>query len=163
MSVAVRQRAKFEGWLKFELAACAESAGMEKVAVESASREGTRADLTFSYEGRECNVELKTCNTNWRIEGVLSNTRPITKNIAGVILDAMKLSKCTGCGIVALCLFPVPSNDSRWTTYINRIAEETGVSLSIADHTSRVPIQVSPHHTADVVVVTFVATQTIKG
>jgi hypothetical protein len=91
IAIAVRQRAKFEGWRKFELAAYAELHGAQSVEVETASGDDlvrTRCDLTFSYGDKRCDVELKTCNTNWRMEGVLSRTRPITKNVAGIVADA---------------------------------------------------------------------------
>ena len=87
LSVAVRQRAKFEGWLKFELALYAEQHGATDVKVEAPSSSGSRSDLTFLYDGKRYDVELKTSNTNWRMKGVLSRTRPITKNIRGVIID----------------------------------------------------------------------------
>ncbi len=29
---------------------------------------GSRSDLSFSYGGEHRDVELKTCNTNWRME-----------------------------------------------------------------------------------------------
>jgi hypothetical protein len=100
LTVAVRQRAKFEGWLKFELALYAEQHGATDVEVEAPSGSGSRSDLTFSYDGRRYDVELKTSNTNWRMKGVLARTRPITKNIRGVIIDGGKLRQCPGDGIV---------------------------------------------------------------
>lgn len=50
LAIAFRQRAKFEGWLKFELAACAEESGATSVCVETASEDHTvttrcRSDL----------------------------------------------------------------------------------------------------------------------
>ena len=44
MSVALRQRAKFEGWLKFELAAHAEKCGATHVVVEASLPDGGRSD-----------------------------------------------------------------------------------------------------------------------
>src|SRR6266700_5182540 len=105
VAIAMRQRAKFEGWLKFELAAYAQLKGAAEVTVEAATDDssGSRHDLTFYYGAERCNVELKTCNTNWRMKGVLVKTRPITKNVAGTIKDAGKLQNCVGHGVVAVC------------------------------------------------------------
>ena len=41
LAIALRQRAKFEGWLKFELAMVAEKHGAQSVEVETASNGGT--------------------------------------------------------------------------------------------------------------------------
>jgi hypothetical protein len=157
VAIAVRQRAKFEGWLKFELAACAELQGAQAVEVEIASGDlaRSRSDLTFSYGGKRCDIELKTCNTNWRMEGVLSLTRPITKNVAGIIADARKLQNCPGDGIVAFCMFPVPCGDERWTEYLDRIGKELGLALSVGQHAARVRISIGRRRQADLVVVAF--------
>src|SRR5436190_23834073 len=111
LNVAVRKRAKFEGWLKFELALHAEQHGATNVEVETPSDSGSRSDLSFTYGGCRYDVELKTCNTNYRMPGVLDSTRPITKNIASVVIDGNKLRLCPGQGIVAFCLFPVSVGD----------------------------------------------------
>jgi hypothetical protein len=96
LNVAVRQRAKCEGWLKFELALYAEQHGATNVEVEKPTGSGSRSDLSFVYDGKPYDVELKTSNTNWRMNGVQARTRPITKNIRGVIVDGGKLRQCAG-------------------------------------------------------------------
>ncbi|OFV93926.1 MAG: hypothetical protein A3G76_00700 [Acidobacteria bacterium RIFCSPLOWO2_12_FULL_65_11] len=159
LAVAVRQRAKFEGWLKFELAVYAEEHGATGVEVETASDLGSRSDLSFNYDGKRYDIELKTCNTNYRMSGVLDCTRPITKNIASVVIDGKKLRQCSGDGIVAFCLFPVKAGDGQWIDYLNRIGSELGVSLSEREHTSRVTVPVRDGHRADIVVATFI----VKG
>ena len=54
LAIAVRQRAKFEGWLKFELAAFAESQGATNVSVEARCDDGgiskQRSDVTFNID-----------------------------------------------------------------------------------------------------------------
>ncbi len=159
LRIAVRQRAKFEGWLKFELAAYAESMGAVDVEVEAAAEDSSnsRADLTFNYNGDRCDVELKTCNTNWRMKGVLAKTRPITKNVAGIIEDARKLQHCSGWGIVAACIFPVECGDMRWTDYLDRISAGTGVVLAVNRHTARVSIPTVRDCSADIVAISFLA------
>lgn len=64
------------------------------------------------------------------MDGVLARTRPITKNIRGVIIDAGKLRQCPGDGIVAFCLFPVEAGDDRWLDYLKRIDSELSIGLS---------------------------------
>jgi len=157
VAIAVRQRAKFEGWLKFELAAYVQLQGAQSVEVEPASEAlvRSRADLAFSYGGKRCHLELKTCNTNWRMEGVLNRTRPITKNVSGIIEDARKLQNCLGEGIVAFCMFPVPCDDERWAEYLDRIGKELGLALSVAQHSARISISIAGGREADVVVVAF--------
>ncbi len=157
VGIAVRQRAKFEGWLKFELAARAELHGAQGVEVEATSTDSgdSRHDVTFSYAGQRYDVELKTCNTNWRTEGVLNLTRPITKNVDAIIVDGKKLGNCAGNGIAAFCMFPVPCDDNRWTDYLFRIGKKLGVTLRVDRHTSRVSIRLGSASRADVIVVAF--------
>lgn len=103
LTIALRQRAKFEGWLKFELAAWAELQGAQDVEVEANSdyTAATRADLTFWWAGVRCDVELKTANTNYRMAGVANIHRPITKNLHGIGRDAGKLRNVIGQGVVS--------------------------------------------------------------
>jgi hypothetical protein len=155
LAVAVRQRAKFEGWLKFELAQYAEEHGASSVEVETASDGGARSDLSLVFEGQRYDIELKTSNTNWRMNGVVPCTRPITKNIASIIVDGKKLRKCPGQGIVAFCLFPIASGDNRWVEYLNRIGFELGEELSESNHTSRVTIPLTANCAADILIATF--------
>jgi len=97
------------------------------VEVESASAErdfsGERFDLSFFYDCNRYHVELKTANSNWRMPGVYNKTRPIKKNIAGIGNDARKLSHCSGQGIVAFVLFPIPPHDNRWTEYLDELLQ----------------------------------------
>jgi len=155
LNVAIRQRAKFEGWLKFELALYAEQQGASNVEVETASESGFRSDLSFSYGSCRYDVELKTCNTNYRMPGVVDCYRPITMNIDSVVKDGNKLRVCPGQGIVAFCLFPVSAGDGRWTNYLQRIGSALAISVSEQDHTSRVTLPLTSGHYADVVVATF--------
>jgi hypothetical protein len=157
LAIAVRQRAKFEGWLKFELAAYAQLQGALEVRVEASADDSSnsRADLTFMLSSERCDVELKTCNTNWRMRGVLNKTRPITKNLASIIGDARKLQNCPGQGVVAACIFPVEEGDMRWTEYLSRIADGTGLELSADRHAARVSIPIGHDHLVEVIIISF--------
>ena len=129
LKLAMRQKAKFEGWLKFELASYLETYGMQSVEVESLiGYTKFRSDISFFHDWNPYSIELKTVNTNWKIEGVRDTGRPLTKNISSVIKDTMKLN--SEFGIIAFVLFPIPCEDRRWEAYISRIMKETKISLS---------------------------------
>jgi len=115
--IAVRQRAKFEGWLKFELTCALEKAqSYSDVRVEESYLEGSnkKADIAFTFKGRKCYLQLKTCNTNWRVDSVEVRTRPITENIERMIDDirGMRNIEEPELGIALMILFPVDINKS---------------------------------------------------
>jgi hypothetical protein len=158
LAIPVRQRAKFEGWLKFELAAHAATSGARDVRVESASAESSdegRPDVSFTYDGVRYVVELKTANTNWRLPGVENATRPITKNIADIVKDAKKLVNYSAKGLVAFVLFPIPPRDRRWEEYLGRISAELGVSIQSKTHTTQVSLELHDSNLVDLVVCCF--------
>lgn len=159
MAIALRQRAKFEGWLKFALAAHAEEKGAIDVVVEAPSSEsgvaGGRSDISFRWEGIRYDVELKTPNTNWRMPGVAEMTRPITKNIASIVEDARKINTQDCQPLVAFVIFPVPRGDDRWVQYLDRIGQELQLSLSREAHASQVTLPISSAYSADMVVCCF--------
>ncbi len=156
LAIAIRQRAKFEGWLKFELAYNLQKLGLSNVRVESNyDNSNNRADLGFAYNGVRYDIELKTPNANWRIEGIENKGRPITKNIASIIGDYKKLEKCVEKGIIAFVLFPVPIGDSKWVQYLERIADELDIILTEEEHCSRVIIPISNDNSCEVVICCF--------
>ncbi len=163
VAIPLRQRAKFEGWLKFELAAHAEQNGAQDVEVEVSSADSAgrqpRIDLALSLNHVRYNIQLKTPNTNWRLPGVENKTRPITKNIAGIVTDARNLSACPGHNLVAFVLFPLPAGDRRWLEYLQRISDELGTPLPSASHTTQVTLPLSSGLVADVVVCCFPVAQ----
>ena len=129
----VRQRAKFEGWLKFELANYLEQHGMKDVEVESKNKTNLcRCDISFSHDYYDYKVELKTPNTNWKIKGVKSTGRPITKNIQSIVDDTIKLNSAYG--IIAFVLFPIPLNHDSWKSYIERISECTNLEINESNY-----------------------------
>lgn len=152
--LAVCQRAKFEGWLKFELAALAQRNGAVDVVLEAPLPGGQmRADLGMTLAGMSVVVELKTPNANWRMDGVQIKGRPVTKNISSVVEDGHKIRDAGG-GVVAFAFFPVPVGDNRWREYLERIALALNVPLSEADHCSRVLVRLDAG-SAEVVVCAF--------
>ena len=154
LKIPVRQKAKFEGWLKFELAHWLENQGASYVEVESkVDYRRDRTDITFYHNNEPCSVELKTPNTNWKITGVTNNVRPITKNIQSIIDDAEKLNSTFG--VVAFVLFPIPFNDNRWEEYLNRINDKTGLQVSKEANCNIVTVNIDSNNRCSLVVCTF--------
>lgn len=158
LKVVVRQKNKFEGWLKFELAHYLEKAGMESVEVETKlEHRRDRFDLSFFHNDNFYRVELKTPNTNWKIEGVKQCGRPITKNIQSIINDAKKLN--SNQGIVAFVLFPLPINDSRWMAYIDRISEKCEIKIDREKHCKIIHLTINEKNDCNLLVCSFKSRQ----
>ena len=160
LRIPLRQRAKFEGWLKFELACYLDQIGLAPVEVESQGSFGYKTDIVFIKDDYLYRVELKTPNANWKIPGVNSSGRPITKNIQSIVNDAFKLN--SQYGIVAFVLFPVPVDDSRWEVYLERISEKTGLCLSKDNNCDIVKMNVDDKHKCDLIVCSFTCRQLRK-
>lgn len=81
LRIPIRQKAKFEGWLKFELAYYLERSGYSNVHVEGESSTSVfRSDIRFTVnDGTIYCIELKTTNTNWQIDGVDNKQSPSQK------------------------------------------------------------------------------------
>ena len=159
MAIAMRQRAKFEGWLKFALAAHAEQKGATNVVVEAPISEsgatGGRSDISLRWKGVRYDIELKTPNTNWRMPGVAEMTRPITKNIASIVEDARKANSQDCQPLITFVIFPIPRGDDRCLQYLDRIGHELQLSLSQDAHASQITLPISSAHSADVVICCF--------
>lgn len=154
LKIPARQKAKFEGWLKFELAHWLENQGATQVEVESkVDYRRDRTDITFYHKNEPCSVELKTPNTNWKIPGVINNGRPITKNIQSIVYDAEKLNSTYG--VVAFVLFPIPFNDDRWEVYLDRISEKTGLHISRKTNCELVDVKFDSNNKCSLAVCTF--------
>jgi len=147
------------------LAAHAQLQGATGIEVEASSGEGTRSrsDLTFFFNSQRCDVELKTCNSNWRMDGVLNRTRPITKNISEIVTDTKKLRNCSGDGIVAFCMFPVPCQDDRSTEYLTRIGNELGFALSANQYSATIVVPLGGGSEMDVVVIAFAVPRSLEA
>ncbi|MHB8844767.1 MAG: hypothetical protein ACYC7L_08445 [Nitrospirota bacterium] len=159
LAIALRQRAKFEGWLKLELAATAAQHGCVSVELETPlpSNKGERADIGFSLNGEKFYVELKTPNSNWRFAGIENRTRPITKNISSIIEDVEKLRKVRN-ALIAFTLFPIKPGDVRWREYVRRISEETRIIITEKEHCHIVDIPVTQMQRASIMICCFSVT-----
>lgn len=161
LRIPLRQKAKFEGWLKFELAHYLEQKGMKNVEVESkVYYRRDRTDITFFNNGEPYSLELKTPNTNWKLKGVNGNCRPITKNIQSIIDDAKKLNSKNG--IVAFVLFPVPVGDNRWELYLDRINEKTDLGVSKEENCEIIDMNIDEKNVCSLVVCSFMSKRFIN-
>jgi hypothetical protein len=139
MMLAARQRAKFEGWLKFELAAALSIRNdIQSVDLETQYTTGGKSDLSFKVDGTTWYIEMKTANVSWRADGLESKIRPITRNVSGVIDDIAKLrEKCPPSrGLMVFTLFPVPTRiwdheRERLEYHLHRIERESGLTRNM--------------------------------
>ena len=108
LEIAFRQRAKFEGWLKFEIAKEFQKSG-KATKVEYPIAKG-HVDLFAD----NCLIELKTPNTSYTCKGVDPKTRTITDNVNSIISDVDKLRNITEnqCYdlFIAFVMFPIDTN-----------------------------------------------------
>lgn len=113
VGIFAKQRAKFEGWLKVELC---ESLSKCFPAI---TPERDRIDITFD----DWAIELKTVNTNYRYENVENKTRPITKNIQGVI-DDIKNLKSTDYAkkTILFIVFPATHSHRNWKIHLQKFS-----------------------------------------
>jgi len=160
LATAIQQRAKFEHWLKFELAEEAIGRGCIGLEIEPpacGADSALRSDLGFTYGGVNYLVELKTPNSNWRMPGVWDRSRPVTKNISQIIDDARKPVPPGATRLIAFTFFPIPPGDHRWLQYLERISTELGIALTEDDHVTRVAVPLAAQHEAEIAVVAFTA------
>lgn len=121
LNLHLPKRAKFERYLQTVLA-CKLKSHYPDTEIEKPypnnSRE--RADIFAN----DTYIEIKTPNTRYEVEGVESKTKPMSKNIKGIIYDIEKLQTSrVKNGVVAFVLFPV-DKDEKYKDYVKRI---TGV------------------------------------
>ncbi|ACM92395.1 putative ATP-dependent Lon protease [Nautilia profundicola AmH] len=105
-------RAKFEGWLKVEVADILCAYG--KVIPEK-----DLIDIVFENSA----IELKTVNTSYKYLGVLNKTKPVTDNVKSVIDDIYKLKKSSYENkYVLFIVFPLDDN-KYWQKHLNKISQ----------------------------------------
>jgi hypothetical protein len=109
--LAVKWRAKFEGWLKIELADLLRLHGYDprlELTYWQEGRNVKRADISFNAPGGTFHVLLKTTNTNWRMKHVENLGRPITRNYQAILddNDNLRTLLSSARGVVLAVLFP---------------------------------------------------------
>ncbi|MCL5123841.1 MAG: hypothetical protein M1511_04950 [Deltaproteobacteria bacterium] len=118
--------------MKFEFAVeIRRQTGFSEIIIENSYTQGGRSDISFRYMNEKYQVEMKTANTSWRVNGVETLTRPITMNIDGIIDDIGVLkSKCPpDHGLAVFTLFPIPQQLLRYypdklDSHLHRIERE---------------------------------------
>lgn len=133
--IAVRRRARFEGWFKLELAYELEVSGFKEVTLEERYQESKRADITFKVNNDKCFLELKTCVTNWAVRGVPLITHVnITQEVGSFLdedLESVKLVKKPNLGVALMLLFPtkaesdIISKIKAWKKHGDRLLGES--------------------------------------
>ena len=87
--------------------------------------------------------------------GVVNAHRPITKNISGVVEDALKLKHSSNQGLVAFVLFPIAPDDNQWKEYITRISKDSQFHVTVHEHCERISVSLDERDRADLVVCVF--------
>lgn len=125
--IAIKQRAKFEGWLKFQLA---HKLLEEDDKVEVERPYPTNGKLHADIYAKNAFIELKTPNTNYRYKQCFPCNRPITKNITSIIEDINKLRSIEeNKKYIAFVIFPIDQDKKKYREYILRIENEGRVKL----------------------------------
>lgn len=125
--IAIKQRAKFEGWLKFQLA---HKLLEEDDKVEVERPYPTNGKLHADIYAKNAFIELKTPNTNYRYKQCFPCNRPITKNITSIIEDINKLRSIEeNKKYIAFVIFPIDQDKKKYREYILRIEKEGRVKL----------------------------------
>ena len=136
--LACQQRSKFEGWLKFELAgALINQSGFARICLEDNYDSNGRSDISLEFHGQKWHIEMKTANANWRIEGVESKTRPITRNMQSIVedIDVLKQKSKPFRGMAVFCIFPVPERIWKSRIELNNHLQKIEKACDFAEET----------------------------
>ena len=133
--IAIKQRAKFEGWLKFELAN-----ELRKLYPDTCVEKCMSGKLVDVFSNNSC-IELKTPNTSYRHDGCENRTRPITNNIASIIDDINALKKIGVDGYIAFIMFPI-DNNGKYKSHIDKIDANVKKSVKTVIKINNIPILV---------------------
>ena len=133
--IAIKQRAKFEGWLKFELAN-----KLNHIYSDTCVEKCMSGKLVDVFSNDSC-IELKTPNTSYRHDGCENRTRPITNNIASIIDDINALKKIGVDGYIAFIMFPI-DNNGKYKSHIDKIDANVKKSVKTVIKINNIPILV---------------------
>ena len=133
--IAIKQRAKFEGWLKFELAN-----ELRKLYRDTCVEKCMSGKLVDVFSNNSY-IELKTPNTSYRHDGCENRTRPITNNIASIIDDINALKKIGVDGYIAFIMFPI-DNNGKYKSHIDKIDANVQNSVKTVIKINNIPILV---------------------
>lgn len=112
LDIFVMLRSKFEGWLKVEICNIL-SNYTDKIFPEK-----DYVDIVVDNWA----IELKTVNTSYKVDGVDSKTKPLSKNINSVIKDINDLKrKNYKHKAVIFIVFPLQKSNKKWQEYKEKI------------------------------------------
>lgn len=118
LKIAIAQRAKFEGWLKFELAH-----ELKKLFYYDTRVEEPVSGFHIDIHSNQSLIELKTPNTSYKTKGCVNRTCTITDNINSIIDDINKLNTIVpgayNNGYIAFVLFPV--DKVKHVNHVNKV------------------------------------------
>lgn len=137
--IAIKQRAKFEGWLKFELANELRKLYPDTCVEKCMPYKGSEK-LVDVFSNNSC-IELKTPNTSYRHDGCENRTRPITSNIDSIINDINALKDIGVNGYIAFVLFPI-DNNGKYQSHIDKIDANVQNSVKTVIKINNIPILV---------------------
>jgi len=140
LQLPVRQRAKFENWLKIELfysiwQKLLHRNHSSEIKIEESypKKKKLRCDILFAFlRKRHVYLELKTINTSYDCDSDLipRKTKPIADNVDSVIEAANRLRKFTKKGdqrIVAFVVYPLCEEKlDKWKYHESKINDEIG-------------------------------------
>jgi len=143
----IRQKAKFEGWLKIELFYSIWHKLLDRnqdseIKLEQSYRHNTKChcDIFFCTPKKKyVYLELKTINTNYDCNSdlIMKKTKPITKNVRSVIEDANKLEKIKNKEvkkIVAFVVYPLCEEKlDEWEYHESKINKKMGKFVDFKD------------------------------
>ena len=120
VSIALQQHAKFEGWLKFELANALRGRYRD-IMVEHHVKD---INILVDIYANESLIELKTINTNYGV----TVPRTITANVKGVINDINKLKAASSTssyqgGYIAFVMFPLDKSGA-YKKHVDKIVQQ---------------------------------------
>ena len=133
--IAIKQRAKFEGWLKFELAN-----ELRKLYRDTCVEKCMSGKLVDVFSNNSY-IELKTPNTSYRHDGCENRTRPITNNVASIIDDIIALKQIGVDGYIAFVMFPI-DNNGKYQSHIDKIDAKVENSVKTVIKINNIPILV---------------------
>lgn len=137
--IAIKQRAKFEGWLKFELANELIKLYSDTCVEKCMPYKGSEK-LVDIFSNNSC-IELKTPNTSYRHDGCENRTRPITNNIDSIINDINALKEIGVNGYIAFVMFPI-DNNGKYQSHIDKIDANVKNSVKTVIKINNIPILV---------------------
>lgn len=141
--IACVQRAKFEGWYKFELINSLLGDSLySNVNIEENYPSNGRSDFSFKYNDKKWFVEMKTANTSYRSHGLENIIRPITMNMNNIAEDirVLQIKTPPAQGLAIFCIFPVPSllwnmNRGELNYHLHRIEQNSDLKNGVLRQT----------------------------